>query len=129
MSRIDRINEEIRFHISTILQRDLRDPRVGFVTITKVDTSPDLRSASIYFTSMQGRGPVSDTLKGLKASKGFIRSMLAKRMDTKFIPQITFIDDVTSVEKNRIDEIIDIIHAEKEMPDGNDGCSKDNKEQ
>ena len=127
MSRVDRINEEIRYQISTILQRDVHDSRIGFITITKVDTSPNLRSTSIYFTAMQGKGATEGTLKGLKASKGFIRSLLAKRMSIKFIPQITFIDNVTEVENNRIDEIIDIIHKEKEISDGHDGCNQGNK--
>ena len=127
MSRVDRVNEEIRFHISTILQRGVHDPRIGFITITKVDTSPDLRSTSIYFTSMQRKGAVEDTLKGLKASRGLIRSLLAKRMSIKFIPQITFIDDVSEIENNRIDEIIDILHKEKERLDGHDKCNKGNK--
>ena len=127
MSRVGRVNEEIRFHISTILQRGVHDPRIGFITITKVDTSPDLRSTSIYFTSMQDKGAVEDTLKGLKASRGFIRSMLAKRMSTKFIPQITFINDVSEIETNRIDEIIDILHKEKELSDEHDECNQGNK--
>lgn len=127
MSRVDRINEEIRYQISTILQRDVHDPRIGFITITKVDTSPDLRSTSIYFTAMQDKGSTEGALKRLKASKGFIRSLLAKRMSIKFIPQITFIDNVTEVENNKIDEIIDIIHKEKEISDGHDGCNQGNK--
>jgi ribosome-binding factor A len=113
MPRADRINEEIRYNIGMILQRDISDPRMGFVTITKVDTSPDLRSSSIYFTAMDDNGPNKDTLTVLKESKGFIRSLLAKRIRIKFIPRLTFIKDVSAVEKNRVDEIIDIIHRQK----------------
>jgi len=127
MSRIDRVNEDIRYQVSMIIQRDLHDPRIGFITITKVDTSPDLRSTSIYFTAMQSQGSTESALKALKASRGFIRSLLAKRISIKFIPQITFIDDVTEIETNRIDEIIDILHKEKEIADGHDGCNQGNK--
>jgi ribosome-binding factor A len=118
MSRIDRISEEIRFQTSMILQRDIRNPRIGFITITRVDTSPDLMSASIYFTAMNDRVPAGDTLKALKASSGFIRSLLAKRMGIKFVPKITFISDVSKTEINRVDEIISMLHNEKEIKDG-----------
>jgi ribosome-binding factor A len=123
MSRIGKINEEIRVQISMIVQKDLHDPRVGFITITRVDTSPDLRSASIYFTAMHDKNPADYTLKALKASRGFIRSQLAKRIRIKFIPQITFVWDVSEIETNRIDEIIDMLYKEKEISDGPDGCS------
>lgn len=123
MSRIEKINEEIRVQVSMILQKDLHDPRIGFITITRVDASPDLRSASIYFTAMHDKNPANDTLKALKASRGFIRSQLAKRIRIKFIPQITFIWDVSKTETNRIDEIIGMLHKEKEISDGPDGCS------
>jgi ribosome-binding factor A len=122
MSRIDRVNEEIRFQISMILQRDMRDPRIGFMTISRVDTSPDLRSASIYFTVMNDKITSEDTLKALKASSGFIRSLLAKRMSIKFVPKITFINDVSKNEINRVDEIIGRLHKEKEIEDGYHEC-------
>jgi ribosome-binding factor A len=127
MPRTDRINEEIRCHVSMILRKDVHDPRIGFITITRVDTSPDLKSTSIYFTAIQERGCKDDTLKGLKASKGFIRSLLANRMRVKFIPQITFINDVSESETNRIDEIIGMLHKEKEISDGPDERSEDDK--
>lgn len=115
MTRMQRINEEIRCQIGLILNRDMHDTRIGFVTITKVDTSPDLRSASIYFTSIDDSGHAQDSLAALKESKGFIRSLLAKRIRIKFMPRLTFIKDVSGSEKNRIDEIIDMIHREKEI--------------
>jgi ribosome-binding factor A len=118
MSRVNRLNEEIRFHVSTILQREVRDPRIGFITITRVDTSPDLRSSNIYFTSIQNAGAADEALKGLKASRGFIRSLLSKRIRIRFIPKITFIHDASKTETNRIDEIIDIINSTKEASDG-----------
>ncbi|MDD5504234.1 MAG: 30S ribosome-binding factor RbfA [Candidatus Omnitrophica bacterium] len=115
MSRVDRMNEEIRYQISTILQTQTRDPRIGFVTITKVDTSPDFRQALVYFTVINADDGARDTLEGLKASSGFIRSLLAKRIRVKFIPRITFIHDVPPAESKRIDDIINMLHREKEI--------------
>jgi ribosome-binding factor A len=114
MSRADRINEDIRYCLGMILRRDLCDPRLGFVTITKVDTSPDLRSASIYFTSIDKDSQSQDSLKVLKESTAFIRGLLARRIRMKFIPRLVFIKDVSKEERNRIDEIIEMIHKEKE---------------
>jgi ribosome-binding factor A len=127
VSRIGRVSEEIRFQVSMILHKDLHDPRIGFITITRVDISPDLRSASIYFTTIKKPGTFEDTLKALKASRGFIRSQLAKRMSIKFVPKITFINDASWVETNRIDEIIDMLYKEKERLDGADKHNQDNK--
>ena len=114
MPRIERINEEIRHQVSLILQRDIHDQRIGFVTITKVDTAPDLRSADIYFTTIEAGSSSDDTFTGLKASAKLIRGLLAKRMRVKFIPKIRFINDNSNISKNRIDEIIDILNKEKE---------------
>jgi len=117
--RIDKVNEEIRHQVSMILQRDIHDSRIGFVTIIKVDTSPDLKSADIFFTCIKQNGVSDeDTLKALKAKTGLIRGFLAKRIRLKFLPRITFIQDDSGVISNRIDEIIDIIHKDKEIMDG-----------
>jgi ribosome-binding factor A len=111
---VDRMNEEIRYQISMILRKEARDPRIGFVTITRVDTSPDFKSASVYFTALNDWGPSDDTLKGLKASSGFIRSLLAKRIKVKFIPRITFINDIPDAATERIDDIFNMLRREKE---------------
>jgi ribosome-binding factor A len=118
MSRINKVNEEIRHQVSMILQRDIHDSRIGFVTIIKVDTSPDLKSADIFFTTIEKNEAFEDTFAGLRASAGLIRKLLSKRIRMKFVPRIIFIQDDSEVTNNRIDEIIDIIHKEKETADG-----------
>ncbi len=116
MSRRDRLNEELRQQISLILQKDIHNPGIGFITITKVDISPDLRSADIFFTTMDD---TDTTFTALKQSAGQIRSLLGKRIRIKFIPRITFINDDSARVKNRVDEILDIIHKGEEKADGN----------
>ena len=118
MFRRDRVSEEIRHQVGIILKRDIRDSRIGFVTIARVDMSPDLRSADIFFTSIEGNTMDEDTLQALKDSIGLIRRLLAKRIRIKFIPRITFIHDDSSTAGNRIDEIINIIHKDKEITNG-----------
>jgi len=118
MFRRDRVSEEIRHQVSIILQKDIRDSRIGFVTVTKVDMSPDLKSADIFFTSIDRDDANEDGLAALKASAGLVRRLLAKRIRIKFIPRITFIRDDSKKAGNKIDEIIDIIHKDKEIKDG-----------
>ena len=115
MSRRDRLSEELRHQVSVILQRDIHDTRIGFVTITKVDVSPDLKSADIFFTNIENSG---DSFKVLKDSVDFIRSLLGKRMRIRYVPRITFINDDSNQARNRVDEILDIIHKQKETTDG-----------
>ena len=118
MSRMDRVNEEVRHQVSTILQRDVQDPRIGFVTITRVDVSSDLRQAKIFFTTIEQGKSYEDTLSGLKRSTGFIRKMLGQRIRMKFTPDIQFVYDKTDDKKSRVEEILDMIHREKEGLNG-----------
>ena len=118
MFRRDRVSEEIKHQVSIILQRDIRDSRIGLVTITKVDMSPDLKSADIFFTSIREEGGSEDVLRALRVSAGLIRRLLSKQIRIKFLPRINFIYDDSGKTGNRIDEIIDIIHKDKETPDG-----------
>jgi len=118
MFRRDRVSEEIRHQVSMILQRDIRDSRIGLVTITKVDMSPDLKSADIFFTSIREDGTTEDVLRCLKASSGLIRRLLSKQIRIKFLTRINFIYDDSGKTGNRIEEIIDSIHKDKETADG-----------
>ena len=114
MSRMDKVNEEIRHQVGMILQRDIHDSRIGFVTITHVDTSPDLRSCKVYFTTLDEGDAYEETIAGLNASSANVRRELGKRIRIKFTPNIEFIHDAKDSESNRIDQIIDIIRKEKE---------------
>ena len=114
MSRIDRVQEEMRHQVSLIVQRELRDPRIGFVTITRVEVTPDLKSARVYFTTIEEEKSFEDTVRGLRKAAGFVRKLLGERMRIKFIPEISFVYDESQTSTDRIDEIIEKIHKEKE---------------
>ncbi len=95
--RRERIASVLEREISNIVAHDIRDPRLGFITITHVRVSPDLKDAVVYFSSLE---KVSESLKTLNRAKGYIRSTLAHRVRIKIIPQLEFkIDD--SYEKRR----------------------------
>lgn len=95
MSRVDKINEELRHHISIIIQQELNDPAIGFVTVTSVLTSPDLRHSKIYFTCMGDEKKRKETEEALTRASGYIKKLLGKLIRIKFMPEIKFIYDDT----------------------------------
>ena len=82
-----------RKEISKILQEDLKDPRIGFVTITRIDLTGDLRYARIYFSIMGDDAAREEGLKGLKSAIGYIRKLIAERMNLRYVPELYFILD------------------------------------
>ena len=113
MSRVDRINRELRNHISVIIQQKLNDPNIGFVTITSVLTSPDLSHALVYFTCMGDDKKKDKTTKTLNKASGYIRKLLSKRIYIKFIPDLKFIYDDTFRQEEEIGRILDNIDKER----------------
>ena len=117
MSRLERFNEEMRHQVSLIVEQELSDPRIGFVTITRVEMTPDLMQARVYFTTLKTEKALADTIGGLNSATGFIRKLIGERIKTRFTPEIMFIYDDSQKKRDRIDEIIDKIHKEKENAD------------
>ena len=97
-------------NVSEIIQFQLKDPKIGFVTITDVEVTNDLSIAKIYvsFLGQQERNDAG--LAALERSKGFIRSELAKRMKLRKVPSLTFIQDRSLAKGNRIESIIASFH-------------------
>lgn len=105
--RLLRVNEAIREAVSAIIATDLKDQRLGFVTVTGVETTPDLRHATV-FVSVLGSGVEHEaSLHALRSSHGFIQGLLAERVRLKRTPQLTFVYDDTTDKAMRISGIID----------------------
>lgn len=108
--RIERVNHLIRQEVSQLLQRQVKDPRLGsFVTVTEVATSPDLKYARVYVSRIGSGDERQETLDGLAAAAGFLRNELARRLELRRIPELRFQWD-NSIERgarllNLIDEI------------------------
>ena len=92
-NRIGRINEEIRKELSALL-RTVKDPRVAeaMLTITHVDTTPDLRQSRIYVSALNCKDE-KDMMRGLKSAAGFLRRELGSRIDLRYTPELIFIAD------------------------------------
>jgi ribosome-binding factor A len=104
--RIDRVEEACRKELSEILQREVKDPRVGFVTITKVSVTPDLGHAKVYVSVMGNGEEVENSLAGLESARGYLRSHLGKHLRLKFLPELEFIREQSAEEALRLNEIM-----------------------
>ena len=112
-----RLEGSIRKNISDIIQFGLKDPNVGFVTITDVHVSNDHSFAKVFVTFLGKDARAQAGLKALNRAKGFIRSELSQRLDIRRTPDLIFVLDETEMKARHIDEIIHNLHTEDEMPE------------
>jgi ribosome-binding factor A len=92
-SRRDRIAEQIRRELAEVIGTELRDPRVGMISLTDVQVSPDYAHAKIFFSSLAGSDTLESVQKGLDNAAGFLRSELGKRISIHMTPQLHFVFD------------------------------------
>jgi ribosome-binding factor A len=110
--RMRRVDEAIRQVLGDAVAGDLKDPRVGFVTVTDVRTSPDLRQARVYVSVLGAGGGASDetereaTLDGLRSGHGFLQARIARELHLKRTPTLEFIYDDTTDRALRVEELI-----------------------
>ena len=113
MSRAEKVAQEIKREVSLIIQEELRDPRLGFTTITHVVLTPDLRFARIGFSVYGDEKQWQDTQAGLQNAAGFIRRLLGERLELRFVPEIVFKGDHSSEFSIAIETEIEKIHQER----------------
>jgi ribosome-binding factor A len=104
--RMRRVNEAVREVLSAQLAEGLKDPRVGFVTVTSVDTSPDLRHARVYVSVLGSDDERERTLEGLRSSHGFLQQRLAGELRIKHTPTLDFLHDDSIDRGMRVQEIL-----------------------
>ena len=105
--RMRRVNELMREVIGSAITSELEDPRIGFVTVTSVDTSPDLRSARVYVSVLGNEAEREATLAGLRSSRGVLQSAIASEMRIKRTPTLTFHYDETPERGVRITRLLE----------------------
>lgn len=93
--RVEKLQELIKQEMSKMLLKEIKDPRIGFVTVTDVEMTGDLREAKIYVSIMGGEEKVKESLKGLQSALGFIRREIGKRIRLRFTPIISFALDTS----------------------------------
>jgi ribosome-binding factor A len=108
--RPQRLALQIQQEISLMISRNMKDRRIGFVTITGVRLSPDLRHAKVFISMMGSEEEKNITLEGLNHASGWIRHELGQRIRTRFIPELVFFTDTSQEYGAHIDRLIDQIH-------------------
>jgi len=102
-----RVNESIKEILGDAISTELKDPRIGFVTVTDVDTSPDLRAARVYVSVLGTQEERDRSLQGLRSSHGFLQGKIASAMRMKRTPTLTFEYDDSVERGDRITRLLD----------------------
>lgn len=109
--RLERVNQLIREEVSLLLQRELKDPRLGFVTVTDVETSPDLRMAKVFVSVLGNEEQWAASLAALGSARGFIRNWLRQNLDLRVTPVLEFRADRSMEHAARIQELLKQINT------------------
>lgn len=123
MARHERVTQALKKELSIIIHDELKDPRVGFVTITGVELSQDLRFAKVFFSVLGKDEDYKKTKEALDSSIGFIRRLIAQRIRLRFTPEIIFKEDHSSEYGMKIEKILNEIKEQ----DGLKKSSRSNK--
>ncbi len=119
--RRGRINDEMQKELALAL-REVKDPRVSeaFISVTAVDVTPDLKFAKVYYSAMMG--DKKEVAKGLRSSAGYIRRVIAQRMNLRMTPELTFYEDTSIAHGAHISKLLNSIEItpEEEEDEGND---------
>ncbi len=108
--RTDRVGDLMRGEIADLLLRRVKDPRIGFVTVTGVKVSPDLRHATVFVSLLDEGARAAETLDALDRAAGFIRAELGQRMRMKYTPELIFKRDDTPSRAGRIEAMLEELH-------------------
>lgn len=106
-----RVGEQLRRELATLLREEVKDPRIGMVTIADVEVSRDLSHAKVFFTVLGKEGAAYESERGLKAAAGYLRGELGRRLRLRGAPELRFIYDETERRAERVDALIDRARA------------------
>jgi ribosome-binding factor A len=109
--RLDRVNQLIREEISLLLQRELKDPGLGFVTVTEVEVARDLRTARVYVSVLGTEEQWRSSLLALERARGFIRNWLVPRLRLRAVPHLTFHPDRSMAHAAHIQRLLEELRA------------------
>ena len=109
-SRPDRVADQIRAEVAALLGRELRDPGLGFVTVTRVQVTPDLQIARIYYTTMGDDRARRRTAEALQRALPFVRRSIGSRLRLRRVPEIQFLFDESIEQHERLEQLIQEIH-------------------
>ena len=105
--RLRRVADQIQRELSGLLRSELKDPRVGMITLTGVEVSPDLAHAKVFFTMLGDADALARTQEGLSRAAGFLRSELGHRLKLRVTPEVRFVHDASVERGARLSKLID----------------------
>ena len=111
--RSERVQEQMLKIINEVIKHEVKDPRIGFVTITRIELTENLRFARVYVSVMGSEDERAKSFKGIKSAAPFIRSRLGKNMRIKILPQISFILDHGQEDSDRINRLMHQLESEE----------------
>jgi ribosome-binding factor A len=126
--RADRVSEAIKREMSLMVQQDVKDPRVHFVTVTDVQTTDDLRYAKIYVSILGDKETRKESLTGLVHAKGFLRSELGRRLGLRYTPDIQFFLDESLDHSIQIRTLLNTIKKDEPQGEAPEGDESEDKE-
>lgn len=112
--RVNRIAEQMKKELGEIIIQKVKDPRIGFVTVTDVEVTGDLQNATIFISVLGSEREKADTLKGLNKAKGFIRTEVGSRIRFRKVPEIEFEFDESIAYGNKIQSLLTQVNQEEE---------------
>jgi ribosome-binding factor A len=115
--RTERLGEEIREEVAKMIGRELKDPRIGFVTVTRVDLGPDMRNARIHVGVLGDLAQRDKTLAGLKQASGFLRRAVGQRLRLRHAPELSFHYDEGLDAAERVARLLSEAQAAGATPD------------
>ena len=104
--RTERLSEEIREEVALLIASELKDPRIGFVTVTRVEVTPDLRTARIYVGVLGTEKQRTTSLAGLKQGAGFLRRALGRTLRLRYTPELLFLYDEGLEASDRVAKLL-----------------------
>lgn len=110
--RIERINGLLQEELSRLVSTELKDPRVGVITITGVETTTDLMHATVYVRTLGDQTPVEEAIEGLDSAEGYLRRLLGRELHLRRIPELRFVADRTIEHAQRIETLLEEARAE-----------------
>ena len=127
-NRPDRVGEQIRIELSQLIARDVHDPGIGFITLTKVSVTPDLQLARVYYTTLGDEKAQKDTDKALHRASPFLRRQIAQRVRLRRVPEIEFFYDKSVAQHDRVERILQDLKAEADANLPHDDTTKDTQD-
>ncbi len=107
-----RVAEEMREQIAKLVGRELKDPRIGFVTVTRVEVTPDFGHAKVFVGVLGDEKQKKDTLAGLRQAQGFVRREVGRRMRMRVLPDVQFVYDKGIDATDRIARLLDEVRSQ-----------------